>query len=212
MADLAAIKATFSEWRMVKTRKTMQLIFEVPLEQGEHVLHVLGMPMPDTEKWCAIALLRAPDNTGSTAPHPAGREPTKAREEVVPHSEHNSLPGRDNAPPPANLERRGQLSEQAKERYRQAPEWQKAAMRASILCGDPQFQQWIRDQAGKPWMKGLAERDVTAAAAYKLRGLLGITSRSEIGNNEDVYKRFIALETEYRQATGQMAEDRNYGD
>lgn len=52
-----AIKATFSDWRPVKGRKQLQLIFEVPLEETPEVLKMLGAPMPDKETWCAIALL-----------------------------------------------------------------------------------------------------------------------------------------------------------
>ena len=58
MTDRAAIKATFSDWRPVKTRKVLQLIFEVPLEQTELAMKALGVPQPDQETWCAIALLR----------------------------------------------------------------------------------------------------------------------------------------------------------
>ena len=55
--DAAVISATFSEWKMVKTRKTLQLIFEVPLEAQAEALRVLGVPMPDKETWVAIARL-----------------------------------------------------------------------------------------------------------------------------------------------------------
>jgi hypothetical protein len=51
------IKATFADWRPVKSRKQLQLIFEVPLENTGIVLKMLGTPMPDRETWCAIALL-----------------------------------------------------------------------------------------------------------------------------------------------------------
>ncbi len=58
MTDAAVIKATFSDWKTVKTRKVLQLIFEVPLEQTKLVLDTLGQPMPHEEMWVAIALLR----------------------------------------------------------------------------------------------------------------------------------------------------------
>jgi hypothetical protein len=58
MSDVArVIKATFTEWRMVKTRKVLQLVLEIPLEQQSEVLTRLGAPMPDQEKWVAVALL-----------------------------------------------------------------------------------------------------------------------------------------------------------
>lgn len=60
MTDAAIIKATFSEWRMVKGRKVLQIICEVPLEAQGHVFQALGAPMPDAETWVAIARLQEP--------------------------------------------------------------------------------------------------------------------------------------------------------
>lgn len=70
-----AIKATFSDWRTVKGRKSLQLIFEIPLEQQAEVLTMLGAPMPDNPVWCGIARLEEP------APaKPASDRSEKARE------------------------------------------------------------------------------------------------------------------------------------
>lgn len=60
MNEPAVIQATFADWRPVKGRKQLQLIFEVPLEETAIVLKMLGAPMPDKETWCAIALLEKP--------------------------------------------------------------------------------------------------------------------------------------------------------
>jgi hypothetical protein len=60
MTDAAIIQATFAEWRMVKGRKVLQIICEVPLEAQGQVFAALGAPMPDTDSWVAIARLRAP--------------------------------------------------------------------------------------------------------------------------------------------------------
>lgn len=54
----AAIKATYSDWRTVKSRKVLQLVFEVALEEQDNVLGMLGAPLPDREVWCGIALLK----------------------------------------------------------------------------------------------------------------------------------------------------------
>jgi hypothetical protein len=75
----AAIKATFADWRTVKGRKVLQLIFEVSLEQQGDVLSVLGAPMPDEARWCGIALLAGPSQevpaervgAGDIGPEPA---------------------------------------------------------------------------------------------------------------------------------------------
>lgn len=52
-----AILATYSDWRPVKSRKALQLVFEVPLERQEEVLRILGAPLPDREQWVGIALV-----------------------------------------------------------------------------------------------------------------------------------------------------------
>lgn len=69
MTDAAAIRATYSDWRPVKSRKVLQLVMEVPIEQTEQVLQTLGAPMPDREMWVAIARLRdAPVEKSSVDP------------------------------------------------------------------------------------------------------------------------------------------------
>lgn len=44
---------------MVKGRKVLQIICEVPLEAQGQVFAALGAPMPDAETWVAIARLRS---------------------------------------------------------------------------------------------------------------------------------------------------------
>jgi hypothetical protein len=57
MSEARVIKATYSEIKMVKTRKVGQLVLEFPLEQFAEIVKRLGVPMPDQEKWVAVALL-----------------------------------------------------------------------------------------------------------------------------------------------------------
>lgn len=58
----AAFSATYSDLKVVKTRKVAQFIFEVPLEAAGHALNVLGgMPLPMEERWVAIARLEKPE-------------------------------------------------------------------------------------------------------------------------------------------------------
>lgn len=72
MADAAIIRAEYVEWKMVKTRKALQIIFEVPLEQQEHVMGALGIPMPD--KSTPVAIARLTDEATADEP-PAMLEP-----------------------------------------------------------------------------------------------------------------------------------------
>jgi hypothetical protein len=58
MNEPSAIKATFADFKIVKTRKLAQLIFEIPIEQADSALAALGgIPRSDAERWVAIALL-----------------------------------------------------------------------------------------------------------------------------------------------------------
>lgn len=81
MADEAIIEAEYVEWRMVKTRSSLQLIFEVGLEKQEMVMRALGVPLPNVSNPVAIARLVdasqrateplqiAHDNDDAEAPH-----------------------------------------------------------------------------------------------------------------------------------------------
>jgi len=59
MNDAAAFKATYSDWKLVKTRGVVQVIFEVPLAEADLAYQVVGgMPDAAAEKWFAVARLR----------------------------------------------------------------------------------------------------------------------------------------------------------
>lgn len=52
-----AILGTFSEVKILKTRSVLQIVIEVPIEQADHALKMLGgIPQPGTERWVGIAL------------------------------------------------------------------------------------------------------------------------------------------------------------
>lgn len=60
MTDPAAIRATYADFRNVRTRQVCQIILEIPAEESEQALRFLGgVPIAGTEKWFAIARLSA---------------------------------------------------------------------------------------------------------------------------------------------------------
>jgi hypothetical protein len=62
-----AFKATYSDWKLVKTRQVVQIVFEVPLAEADDAYELLGgMPAPASERWFGIAAL---------APKPAQPQP-----------------------------------------------------------------------------------------------------------------------------------------
>ena len=58
MTEPAAIRATYSDFKLVRTRKVAQLVFEVPIEGAEAIVNTLGLPRSDTDLWVAIARLQ----------------------------------------------------------------------------------------------------------------------------------------------------------
>lgn len=58
----AAFSASYSDWKVIKTRRVVQLVFEVPLEAADHAYNVLdGMPSFGSEQWFAIARMQQPE-------------------------------------------------------------------------------------------------------------------------------------------------------
>jgi hypothetical protein len=54
----AAFRATYSDWKVIKGRKVVQVVFEVPIETADLAYQVVGgMPHPGTEAWFGIAKL-----------------------------------------------------------------------------------------------------------------------------------------------------------
>lgn len=60
MSKPLAIRAAYSDWKLVRTRQVIQLVFEVPLAEADAAYEVIGgMPDPSKERWFAIAALQA---------------------------------------------------------------------------------------------------------------------------------------------------------
>lgn len=56
---MTAIQATFSDFKLVKSRKVAQLVMEVPIEQADHAVKALGgLPQFSSEQWVGIAPLK----------------------------------------------------------------------------------------------------------------------------------------------------------
>jgi hypothetical protein len=65
-----AFKATYSDWKLIKTRGVVQVVMEVPLSEADAAYQILGgMPDFSSERWFGIAPLKNP---------PAEKESSKA--------------------------------------------------------------------------------------------------------------------------------------
>lgn len=57
----AAFGAEYADWKLIKTRETVQVVFEIPLSAADHAYQVLGgMPKPGTSIWFGIAKMEKP--------------------------------------------------------------------------------------------------------------------------------------------------------
>lgn len=52
---MTAIKAEFVNHKRIPSRKTLQIILEVPEEHQKHVFDVLGYPNSSNSMWVAVA-------------------------------------------------------------------------------------------------------------------------------------------------------------
>ncbi len=69
---MTAFKATYSDIKLVKTRKVVQFVFEVPVEAADNAMRLLGgMPRPDQEQWVGIAPIT--EEAATRAPTPADK-------------------------------------------------------------------------------------------------------------------------------------------
>lgn len=115
MTSAAAFKAEFCDIKLIRTRKCMQVIFEVPVEQSNDVLKALGgMPNPGTSVWCAIARLN--------------------EKEVMPSDDNQSKRHADTSPRPAPAQ-----SDGAKRRWDEMS----AAQQAGVLCNEAAFHKFL---------------------------------------------------------------------
>ncbi len=76
---MTAIRATFVKFLDVPSRKVVQIVLEIPTEEADHALGVLGgWPRPDVSRWVAVAPLT---EKAATRPvqEPAEAKPDKPR-------------------------------------------------------------------------------------------------------------------------------------
>jgi hypothetical protein len=168
----AIFRASYSDWKLIRTRKCVQIILEVPLEGGlAHAAYAAlgGMPDPAAETWVAVAHLDPetvkevmPDITGPT---PAQPNDMPSREEVMPDTTVEYGPSNKTSPASGpDIPARAHKPVAAEKRL---------AQRAGILCADPEFREFIR----KVFNEVIGNKD---DAANFVRRYCRIDSRSKI--------------------------------
>lgn len=155
MTEAAAFQATYSDFRLVRSRKVVQFVFEVPLEAANYACDVLGgMPNPAAETWCAIARLDLKKASG-------------------PLFDGEGRPG------PSTLAVNSEASPSASRRGEPSPRKpvaaeRRLAQRAGILCSEIPFRKFLEVEL--PGRIILTEDE----AATAVREICHVASRSEI--------------------------------
>lgn len=186
MSEHCIIRADFSNWRPIQGRKVMQLIFEVPIEEAETALKMLGIPQPGESKWCAIALLENGKLASESAAGLRKNAPKPSEGTAAPEGQ----TGQEPSPTTATIAQAGTSETQSHDRrpFSSLPLSQQAAIR----CGDVMFQEFLN-------------LDTSADAADYVRNYCGVSSRSDIkaGPAGDRWK---GLESRYQS----WVTDRNF--
>lgn len=122
----AAFKAAYCDWKLVRTRQVVQIVFEVPLSEAGIAYDVLGgMPNPASETWFGIAPLHPPAATEAAA------DPERLEQ-----------PAPEEAPP---------QPETAKVAAKRAWEDLQPAQQAGIRSHDIRFEQFLEEEYKQHW-------------------------------------------------------------
>lgn len=83
-AEPKVVAATFSDFRVVKSRGVFQLIMEAPIENMMLALNALGQPGIATDNWCMIQPIKKPvaENAATIAAKPAENKPKRKFSEL----------------------------------------------------------------------------------------------------------------------------------
>jgi hypothetical protein len=120
--DKAAIAGTYSDFKIIRSRKVAQLIIEVPIEQAQTLITALGLPNPAEETWVAVARLQVPAEGNKTV----AEYLAASKEETPPTAS------------PVDLK--------AHRRFEDLPLSQQAA----LACQDMEFRKFLREHLCEP--------------------------------------------------------------
>jgi len=119
---MTAFRATYSDWKLIKTRGVVQVVMEVPLADADAAYDVLGgMPVHGKERWFGIAAL-------------------KPGKEVMQNT--GLVPQQLDARPQPTQPQAG-----AKRDWRDLPPPQQAGMR----CDQPAFSTFLKEERPDDW-------------------------------------------------------------
>ena len=158
----AALQATYSDLKIIKTRGSFQLIFEMPLSDFNHAMAVLGgAPRPDQEVWVGIARLHEHLSRQASPPLIAGQATSLP---APPQPSPQAAPA-----PPQDALTLETAGAKARRTWGELPAVQRACMR----CQDHRFWTWLH-AIGRIAQPGEAETlDYVRRISGGSRGNLG---------------------------------------
>lgn len=205
----SAFRATFSSIRHVQGRKCYQLVMEVPQEQIDEALAVLGgMPKSDDPVWCAIARLNGVGHDGGSpsTPAPAPAAASVVMTDAAPSGQALACapqlatgPAHTGDFPASPAPSASAAADGASTRRRFAD--LRPSQQAGILCNDERFRDWLGI--------GSHHEDWRERAAAFVRIECGLASRSELDTHPNARSQWDEMVRRYRIDTGQETEDRS---
>lgn len=174
-----AILATFADCKIIRTRSCIQIICEVPIEDADEALRMLGgIPQPGTERWVGIAL--------------APKERKNIKGPVTQLVESGQPPRGSCGPILDDHESAGSSPARAAKSHRPFASL-KLSNQAGMRCEDGQFRDFISEMHGLTCMVG---GNFTTHGA--VRQLCGVSSRSELDTNNIAGAKWKKLEEDYQ--------------
>jgi hypothetical protein len=171
MSDLAAFRAVYADWKLVKTRGVVQVVLELPVEASGQAYDVLGgMPDPGKSVWCGIARLEV------TPKAEANNNKHSQEKAVVSESDPPARPPASK--PSASLTRQ-----------------------AVFLCKTPKFQQFLRERFEGWWHDASPPGETIPpheAAAQIMRRFCEVKSRRDILPGTEAEQFLYALKADFQ--------------
>lgn len=190
--EMSVFRAEYKKLIQVGTRSTYQIVLEVPEEQTDDALAILGgVPKSGKQVWVAVARL-TPESDGDresgSAPVPPGPEkPSSAPNQKGPAPSDDA---------PVVITRFFDGTAVPVPGTRVPTDGERIRTRAVMLCKDPAFFEWLNAERPMKRIESHMSREDWTQMVLKER--LGIGSRSILAHDPEAQKRFLLLEAQYK--------------
>lgn len=172
MTAPAAFRASYADWKLIKTRGVVSISFEVPLNESHLAYEALGgMPVAAKEIWCGIAQL----------------DPKANQFNSVGGNQHEVTTAQSTEPTPRQDTGKHPDGAKTKTAFRDM----RLPNQAGMLCAEVPFQRFLAD---------LIHHDATLTkeqAADYVRRHCNVASRTDIRPRTESGKRWEKLAADY---------------